>query len=126
MALTKKRRNFRSIVVADQPYRWRFTSKNTGFLTVVQESGGGQRLVVALPEWQDPWLHVGNELRPNDPARITPVFAEQAIRRALELGWQPAAAGSTFELEFVNGRFRVSGSRTEANPSERAAAPWLL
>ncbi|MEZ4372207.1 MAG: hypothetical protein R3B07_15355 [Polyangiaceae bacterium] len=70
----------------------------------------GQRLVIKLKDWRDPWLnlcgfeerngmlHLHSSAR-NTPALITPAFVAPLIRRALAEGWSPERRLPTFRLE---------------------------
>ncbi len=89
----------RPIVVDGQRFRWRFD----GRLVVIPEGRSGPQLRV---EWG--W---GDWLEPEDPGAepeiVTPRFVADAIRTALDLGWQVEKSGPPLHLDVRGGRFRV-------------------
>lgn len=94
----------RRIVVDDIAYRWRVRHKPTygqgAFASELQfavqrESFGRCTLSVILDQPRpDNWL--------NKPgAVVTPALVAQAVRQALQQGWQASSAGSAFVLRLA-------------------------
>jgi hypothetical protein len=101
MSMAMARKNSRRIVVDNQPYRWRLRSRPTyaqGLCwtpcryAVEDYDRPGRRLVVTTDQ-----PHPSNWLgRPAGP--VLPAQVAQAIRIALQLGWDPSSTGAPFHL----------------------------
>ena len=107
----------RRIVVDDIAYRWRVRHKPTygqgAFASELQfavqrESFGRCTLSVILDQPRpDNWL--------NKPgAVVTPALVAQAVRQALQQGWQASSAGSAFVLQLA--AYNVDGSIQDLPP----------
>lgn len=111
MTRPRKRRGYRRINVDGREYWWRLQpGYDSSELRVSGTDSSGQRLVVELKDWRDPWLNLsGFEERDgmlqlwtsarNSPGVITPAFVAPLIQRALAEGWSPERRLPTFRLE---------------------------
>ncbi|MGE0326731.1 MAG: hypothetical protein AB7K71_29275 [Polyangiaceae bacterium] len=111
MTRPSKRRGYRRITVDGREYWWRLQpGYDSSELRVSGSDSAGQRLVVKLKDWRDPWLNLsGFEERDgklqlwtsarNSPAIISPAFVAPLIQRALAEGWTPERRLPTFRLE---------------------------
>ena len=102
MSMAMARKNSRRIVVDNQAYRWLLRSHPTyaqglcwaSCRYVVEDYDlPGRRLVVTTGQ-----PHPSNWFsRPTGP--VLPAHVAQAIRIAIQLGWDPSSAGAPFHLE---------------------------
>ena len=101
----------RRIVVDDIAYRWRVRHKPTYFqgafvselqFAVQREAFGRCTLSVILDQPRpDNWLG-----KPG--AVVTPALVAQAVRQALQQGWQASSAGSAFVLRLPADKMQSS------------------
>jgi hypothetical protein len=108
MSYLDKANGWRKIVVDDQQFRWYFSvgSKNS-VLKLQGAISDGQQVVITMPDWQDPIFHIFQTGQGNEPAVITPKFANLAIKFALLNGWHPAEAGQALAIIYQNKEFIV-------------------
>jgi hypothetical protein len=109
MSFPKKAKGWRSITVNQQQFRWRFRlGDNSSPLTLQGHLSSGQRVIVRLEGWRDPWLSIPYKQPPNVPAIITPKFVSEAIHFALTQGWKPEEAQPPLLINVINGAFLLN------------------
>ena len=98
--MASRKNGSRPIVVDHLRYRWRIRQKpsygqalaESGMVIAVEREPGNCDLAIHLSARRpDNWLE-------KSAAIVTPKDVAQFIRMALDLGWTPSAAGSTFHL----------------------------
>jgi hypothetical protein len=103
MTHPKKKKGFRKIDVEGQEFRWHFRpSFDNSYLTLQSTVSSGEKLIVILLGWKDPWLAIngyhltdgGNVLHlhiaaQNEPEIVTSKFVRTAILHGLANGWKP-------------------------------------
>jgi hypothetical protein len=94
--------SLRPITVDASQFRWRFD----GALVVVPMGRSGPQLRVDWG-WQD-WLEPDGP--GPEPSIVTPRFVAEAIRFALDHGWQPNVSGPPMVLGFERSSFSVAKS----------------
>ena len=103
MGYASKKRDFKSIQVNTEKYRWCFRH---GSITLQSMDSSARQLEIVLVGWRDPWLCItgfqisedGQTLQlqtdaVNEPQVVTAKFARQAISHGLEHGWNPDERG---------------------------------
>lgn len=113
----------RALTVAGVRYHWRFRpGVDSSTLLVQRAVRPGQRLLVTLPEWRDPWLNLSGfhqtaagELvlhsdAQNEPALVTPGFVRAAIDFALARGWTPDRPGPIAPVVYRQKAFSWPGT----------------
>jgi hypothetical protein len=115
MPLPSKNKGFRSIVVADIKFRWKFYPGSQGSsIKIYGKIPSKSELQISLPDWIDPWHSLsGFFINPekkmnfigkiNEPELITPDFIEKAILFGLQSGWGPDLGKMT--IEYKNNKF---------------------
>ena len=97
MTFPTKMRGYRLVTIGEELYRWRFTADHdSGWLTVLKESGTMSSLIVSLPEFREFWIHFPKWSKDTPLLRMTPALVVIITQEALELGWTPTRVGPPF------------------------------
>ncbi len=104
MALPKKRRGFRKIIVNNIIYNWRFCSH----IDIRPNENKNNRLLIDVG-WYDIWLVNKPESKPKNtfPQNITPKLIERLINESIKIGWDIKNNNQTFILKYINEEDRL-------------------
>ncbi len=110
MSLPNKKRGFRSLIIDESQFNWRFI----GVIDVRPKANKNNMLIVDFG-WYDVWLYVNDKEKPPDwePNVVTPQFVREAILAGIRLGWNPDNLSGTFNLKYRNHKFTTENNETE-------------
>ncbi|MEM7757336.1 MAG: hypothetical protein AAF298_04285 [Cyanobacteria bacterium P01_A01_bin.40] len=108
MSLPSKKRGFRRVIVNFTEYNWSYFSQDEKVSLDVRLSAKPRHKLTVNLNSKDPWLQMRANIRFHHlhpcSAPITPKFVVHAIKKSLELGWQPEVF-SQFVIQYQNGIF---------------------
>jgi hypothetical protein len=108
MSYLDKANGWRKIVVDDQQFRWHFSAGSKNSVLKLQGAvSSGQQVMITMADWQDPIFHIFQTGQGNEPAVITPKFANLAIKFALLEGWHPDEPGQALQIIYQDKIFTV-------------------
>lgn len=105
MALPKKKRGFRTIIVKSHAFQWNMI----GHVEIRAASQKANRLMVDYG-WFDEWLYINDPHNKPDafePKIVTPKFVQLAIEFALDHGWDMEKKVGVFKMTFEAGVFKL-------------------
>ena len=106
MALPKKKRGFRKIIIDDKIFTWRFNSQ----LEICPATHKDNRLIVEFG-WFDLWLYLNDKLNipPEfDPKVVTPSFVREVIEFALSHDWDITARTRVTKIIYRDNQFNIT------------------
>lgn len=122
MSYPKRAKGWRQITIDGRLFRWHFDGEvvdrtaphpreTTAVLKLQGSASSGRQVRVTLSHWYSPWDFIGQLHRlNNEPPVVTARFAEQAIRFALDHGWEPDVAGEPLNMMYEDKAFSCANS----------------
>ena len=73
--------------------------------TVVYSLESQQTKLIVDSNFKNLWLEFPKRVE-NNPKVITPKYVAEAIKFALEVGWEPSSNKGKFEIKYSDGKFQ--------------------